>query len=180
MRNAFWIALPEGWQRSDHDPEFQRRLGDALRDYAPALHHGGVDTDLVRVALASIERETASNVVFAANLFTMFDDPGIGALQASLTCTIESGHETTIFDDDPLWDSTPVDLLSGMSCIRRTCLERVDLIEGIDMIGHCQYFLRADDAMTIAVRFSSISVTVWDALLPYFDAIAETVQLHTA
>ena len=176
---AFWIALPEGWKRTDHDPEFQQRLNESLRDCGPMFARMGIDTTLLRDTLATIAEGSSPQVVFAADLFSTFDDPSLGALQANLLCTVEAAFDHHTLADNPIWDFGDFECAGGRQGIRRTCVESIDIIAGLDLIGHAEYFIEAPGCDTsVGVRFSSMCVSVWDELLTYFDAIAHTVQFE--
>ena len=173
--HAFWIALPEGWQRSDNDPLFVQRLAMNVRQHRGALAETGIDVDLVLATLAG--GASAPAPLFSASLYTVIapadftnpiapsdpimpsdpmqtasqDASGIGVIQASLTVDPLSRDDVAMLrcDDDPMWELVECDVAtSSRPCFRRTAIDRTDpALEavGYDFVGHAQYIIESAD-----------------------------------
>ena len=205
---AFWIALPEGWQRSDNDPLFMQRFATNVRQHRGALADTGIDVEQVLAAVAG--GATGPAPLFAASLYTVIapadfigptvpnepsdpmqiasqDATDLGVIQASLTVDTLSRDDAAMLrcDDDPMWELVECDVAtSSLTCFRRTAIDRTDpSLEavGYDFVGHAQYIIEsADHRHGVNARFCTVSMAIWDELLDYFDAIAATVEFEIA
>ncbi len=177
---SFWIGLPDGWNRTALDPEYQQRVRTTLADTERALPQLASQCATLQDLLNEAASHDTEGVLFAAEYFASPEAGqcihcvlAISYLPADELPNIEPNWFDTSGDEEDAKTKIRAHRLIG----RRTSFETGAENLGIDTTATVQYFVESPDTCdALVISFSSTSVGYWAELLEVFDAIVSTVD----